>query len=42
MKKSSYLQKPRIFPKIPKTSNTDVLDLMNYYAASGAYNGGSM
>jgi len=42
MRKSSYLQKPRIFPKIPKIRNTDVKDLMNYYAASGAYNGGRL
>lgn len=42
MRKSSYLQKPRIFPKVPKIRNTDVKDLMNYYASSGAYNGGRL
>ena len=41
-KKSKYLQKPRIFPEVPKGTNTDISDLMNYYSASGAYNGGRL
>ncbi|UCD13100.1 MAG: deoxyhypusine synthase [Thermoplasmatales archaeon] len=43
MKKgSSYLQKPRIYPKTPKITNMDILDLVNYYANSEAYNGGRL
>lgn len=42
MKKSKYLQKPKIFPETPEIKNIDILDLINYYSASGAYNGGRL
>jgi len=39
---SGYLKKPRILPKTPKIKNIDIFDLINYYAGSGAYNGGRL
>ncbi len=41
-KESRYLKNPRIFPKTPKIKNIDIFDLINYYASSGAYNGGRL
>lgn len=42
MKKSRFLQKTRIYPEIPRHTNTSVVDLLKYYTNSGAYNGGRL
>lgn len=42
MEKSRFLQKSRIYAKIPEYPNTSILDMVNYYSNSGAYNGGRL
>lgn len=44
LKKNSsiYLNKDRIYPKIPNLSKPSVDDLISYYLKSGAYNGGRL
>jgi deoxyhypusine synthase len=42
MTQQRFLQKPRIFPKTPQLTNTEVVDLITYYANSNAYNGGRL
>jgi len=42
MKKSKFLQKKRIYPETPRLTNKGVVDLINYYSNSGAYNGGRL
>ena len=42
VKDNRFLNKPRIMPKISKTSDVDVFDLINFYSNSGAYNGGRL
>jgi len=39
---SRFLQKNRIYPNIPRLPNTSVIDLIQYYSDSGAYNGGRL
>ena len=41
-KKRRFLQKTRIYPKVPSSSNTSITDLVTYYSKSGAYNGGRL
>lgn len=40
--KNRNLQRKRIVPIPPKTQNTCLVDLINYYSNSGAYNGGRL
>jgi deoxyhypusine synthase len=39
---SKFLNKNRIYPKIPNLINPSIDDLMQYYSNSGAYNGGRL
>ena len=41
-KENRFLQKTRIYPRVPKIPNTSVVDLVTYYSNSGAYNGGRL
>ena len=41
-KKNIFLQKPRIYPYTPRFNKSNTVDLINYYTASGAYNGGRL
>jgi len=40
--KNRFLKKPRIIPKLSKTIDINISDLINYYSNSGAYNGGRL
>ncbi|MFW6149641.1 MAG: deoxyhypusine synthase family protein [Atribacterota bacterium] len=42
MKQNKFLKRRRIFPKTPQFKTRDIENLIKYYSASGAYNGGRL